>query len=83
MEGLEKERDFYFGKLRDIEVYCQEQESIESNPAIQKILEVLYATEVNTPSVSLFIDFFFVFFFAEIAFLCSANRILKCHTCIY
>jgi len=43
VEGLEKERDFYFGKLRDIEVMCQEND--EGNPIIQRILEVLYATE--------------------------------------
>lgn len=46
VDGLEKERDFYFGKLRDIEVLCQEHES-EENPVIHKILEILYATEVS------------------------------------
>ncbi|RZC35092.1 microtubule-associated protein RP/EB family member 1, partial [Asbolus verrucosus] len=44
IDGLEKERDFYFGKLRDIEVMCQEAEEGQ-NPLIQKILDVLYATE--------------------------------------
>jgi len=44
VDGLEKERDFYFGKLRDIELLCQDKE----NPIINKILDVLYATEVKT-----------------------------------
>jgi len=47
LEGLEKERDFYFGKLRDIEVFCQEQDAIESSPALQRILDILYQTEVD------------------------------------
>jgi len=53
LEGLEKERDFYFGKLRDIEIYCQEQDGVESNPQLQKILEILYATEVGVSNRSL------------------------------
>lgn len=46
VDGLEKERDFYFGKLRDIEVICQEMEEQQNGPIVQKILEILYATEV-------------------------------------
>ena len=46
VDGLEKERDFYFGKLRDIEVMCQENDNSDTPPIIHKILEVLYATEV-------------------------------------
>lgn len=43
LDGLEKERDFYFGKLRDIEVLCQEHES-ENLPVLKKILDILYET---------------------------------------
>ncbi|KAL4623972.1 microtubule-associated protein RP/EB family member 3-like isoform X1 [Arapaima gigas] len=44
VDGLEKERDFYFSKLRDIELICQEHEN-ENNPIITKIIDILYATE--------------------------------------
>ncbi|KAJ8399453.1 hypothetical protein AAFF_G00411650 [Aldrovandia affinis] len=44
VDGLEKERDFYFSKLRDIELICQEHEC-ENNPMIAKIIDILYATE--------------------------------------
>ncbi|XP_046730211.1 microtubule-associated protein RP/EB family member 3b isoform X1 [Silurus meridionalis] len=46
VDGLEKERDFYFGKLRDVELICQEHES-ENNPVLSKIIGVLYATEAG------------------------------------
>ncbi|XP_034017639.1 microtubule-associated protein RP/EB family member 3-like [Thalassophryne amazonica] len=44
VDGLEKERDFYFGKLRDIELICQEHEN-ENSPVLSKIMDILYATE--------------------------------------
>lgn len=49
VDGLEKERDFYFSKLRDIELICQEHES-ENNPILSKIINILYATEVQSTS---------------------------------
>lgn len=44
MTGLEKERDFYFGKLRDIEVICQDGENATTDLS-ERVLQVLYATE--------------------------------------
>ncbi|XP_029281652.1 microtubule-associated protein RP/EB family member 3-like [Cottoperca gobio] len=43
VDGLEKERDFYFGKLRDIELLCQDNES--ESLIFSKIMDVLYSTE--------------------------------------
>jgi len=50
MEGLEKERDFYFAKLRDIEILVQNQlELLESEdkdePTLREIQKILYSTE--------------------------------------
>ncbi|KAG5842189.1 microtubule-associated protein RP/EB family member 2 isoform X2 [Anguilla rostrata] len=44
LEGVEKERDFYFGKLREIELLCQEQGQ-DSAQFVQQLMEVLYSTE--------------------------------------
>jgi RP/EB family microtubule-associated protein len=53
MTGLEKERDFYFAKLRDIELLLQN--AIEADPELEKeedtlvkhIQGILYSTEVR------------------------------------
>ncbi|XP_042201973.1 microtubule-associated protein RP/EB family member 1-like [Callorhinchus milii] len=42
LEELEKERDFYFGKLRGIEVICQENQA-DSHTVIQQVEKVLYS----------------------------------------
>jgi len=50
MEGLEKERDFYFSKLRDIEILIQEKAAVDEAGApvddlLKSIQEILYTTE--------------------------------------
>ena len=53
VEGLERERDFYFSKLRDIELLLQQ--AIEQDPKVEEeeeglvksIQNILYSTEVR------------------------------------
>lgn len=44
MGTLEKERDFYFGKLRDIETYLQINSS-QGNQLTENVMKILYASE--------------------------------------
>ena len=41
MENLERERDFYYAKLREVEVLCQKKEG-ENIPFLKEVLDILY-----------------------------------------
>ncbi|KAI0312250.1 calponin homology domain-containing protein [Amylostereum chailletii] len=50
LEGLEKERDFYFAKLRDIEILAQQQIEVlegegKDDETLREIQKILYSTE--------------------------------------
>ncbi|KAG9105092.1 hypothetical protein FRC07_009638 [Ceratobasidium sp. 392] len=50
LEGLEKERDFYFAKLRDIEILAQQQMEVleadgKDDHTLREIQKILYSTE--------------------------------------
>ncbi|XP_061878490.1 microtubule-associated protein RP/EB family member 2 isoform X1 [Entelurus aequoreus] len=44
LEGVEKERDYYFSKLREVELLCQEQGE-DNAPFVDRLMEVLYASD--------------------------------------
>lgn len=56
VQGLERERDFYFSKLRDIELLIQQ--AMEADPSLEEdegsllkqIQTILYSTEVSPPN---------------------------------
>ncbi|KAJ1701321.1 hypothetical protein LUZ63_001100 [Rhynchospora breviuscula] len=58
LDNMEKERDFYFSKLRDIEILCQrhELEHLPITKAIEKILYAADATESALPEAQGILD---------------------------
>ena len=50
VESLEKERDFYFGKLRDVEILLQSY-SGPDRPTVDALFKILYLTDEDFVSV--------------------------------
>lgn len=44
VDNLERERDFYYMKLREVEILCQQHEG-ENVPFLQQVLDILYKTD--------------------------------------
>ena len=50
VEALERERDFYFGKLRDVEILLQTYGGADKE-LVDKMFKILYATEEDFVTV--------------------------------
>lgn len=57
LEDMEKERDYYFSKLREVELLCQDQgqeEGKENTPLVEQLMVILYASDEQVgPQVEL------------------------------
>ncbi|CAI0406202.1 unnamed protein product [Linum tenue] len=51
VDSLEKERDYYFAKLRDVELFCQSP-GLEGLPVIAAIQQILYAADNDGSAVA-------------------------------
>jgi len=51
VDNLERERDFYYSKLREVEVLCQEHEG-QDIPFLNEVLAILYKTDDGDEFVS-------------------------------
>ncbi|KAG5618591.1 hypothetical protein H5410_018415 [Solanum commersonii] len=51
VDHLEKERDFYFAKLRDIEILCQTPD-LEDVPMAMAVKKILYAADARESALA-------------------------------
>lgn len=49
LEGVEKERDYYFSKLREVELLCQDPRA-ENAQLVEQLMEILYASDEQVGS---------------------------------
>eukprot|EP01094_Clydonella_sp_ATCC50884_P015092 TRINITY_DN25670_c0_g1_i1.p1 TRINITY_DN25670_c0_g1~~TRINITY_DN25670_c0_g1_i1.p1 ORF type:complete len:295 (-),score=71.44 TRINITY_DN25670_c0_g1_i1:94-978(-) len=52
VEGLEKERDFYFNRLQEVEMLCQNCENDTGGDFIRKVKSILYVNDCDSDSTT-------------------------------